>query len=174
MCGFASQKLRLIDMEVAGSSVPPFRGGACNPCRWCLGICSINTVQAGSSERRGKLIRHVSEDARCNNCIIGEGGSKQYKIDNTYLWFADRTENKEYLSPDLYVCQTYESLSLRMKRVVQQKHSGYLSVGCAREVITQLAMEPNDGVWPDHRMIATDAKTDGENWAIIELDKAAD
>tara|TARA_A100000171_G_scaffold1261_3_gene1450 strand:+ start:19848 stop:22238 length:2391 start_codon:yes stop_codon:yes gene_type:complete len=106
--------------------------------------------------------------------IIGEGGSKQYKIDNTYLWFADRTENKEYLSPDLYVCQTYESLSLRMKRVVQQKHSGYLSVGCAREVITQLAMEPNDGVWPDHRMIATDAKTDGENWAIIELDKAAD
>lgn len=106
--------------------------------------------------------------------ILGDGMSKQYKIDDTYLWFADRTENKEYLSPDLYVCQTYESLSLRMKRAVQQKHSDYLAVGCAREVITQLAMEPKDGVWPDHRIIAIDAKTNGANWAIIGLDKAAD
>jgi len=99
------------------------------------------------------------------NVMLVDSGYLLERDARTYLWLADRWENREYLKPRYYVCMVAQTQRLAAERLVDAvpPDSKCSSLGLVRNALS------GDQEGLHHRVVVRD-ESGRDSWAIIELD----
>ena len=93
-------------------------------------------------------------------------GDEMIRDPESYLWFADRYNNEDYLEPKYYVCMVAQNFTTVLGKFTGNSTS-YKFNGCSSNGI--VASTGRVSAAFNHKIVAMDAPSD-DYWAILELD----
>ena len=101
-------------------------------------------------------------------------GYKLHRDARTYLWFADRKMNRDYLRPDLFVCMIPQSRAMVASILNLRKNAkaGETFSGCEATGLVSQALK-NEKSSPGHRLLVLDREGLQQRgyaaWAVVEF-----